>query len=198
MVTRGLPEQRSRVVVARYLQVMNVADLDHWLPDPQVRTRHRRSARTKPARLWTAAERIRVADAPRLGRVLRWRIPGTPAALPYREVFRRYPFAVLAEGDCWSVSGLCGNVWSIRRDYPRIEGAEDFLAWDRPGSVRVILAHWVEVEPEGAAIVSESRVQPVDRRARWRMGALWASLGHFERLIGGEALAAAVRAAESD
>ena len=42
-----------------------------------------------------------------------------------------------------------------------------------------------------AAIVSESRVEPVDRGARWRMRALWSTVGHFQRLIGGEALTTA-------
>lgn len=172
-------------------------DLDHWLPDPQVRTEHRRDARAPSERLWHAAETVRVCDAPTLGRVVRWRIPGTPKDLPYRELFRRYPFAVLAEDDRWSVSGLCGRVWTPRRDYPKIGGADDFLAWEEPGTVRVLFAHWVESDGDGrSTLFSESRVQPVDRRARLRLRALWTAIGGFERLIGGEALRAAVKRAE--
>jgi hypothetical protein len=171
-------------------------DLDAWLPEPQVRTRHRRAADVPAERLWHAAESVRVCDAPNLGRVLRWRIPGTPAQLPFRDVFRRYPFSVLEEGDGWSISGLAGRVWSLRRDYPDLAGADEFRDWEEPGTVRVLFAHWVEDEGEsGSAIVSESRVQPVDRKARWRMRALWATVGGFERLIGGEALSAAARRA---
>jgi hypothetical protein len=159
-------------------------DLDKWLPEPQVRTRHRRQARVPADRLWHAAETVRVCDAPTLGRVLRWRIPGTPRDLPFRDLFRRYPFAVLAEGEQWSVSGLCGRVWTLGRDYPRIRGADDFLAWD-------------EADGDGrSTLFSESRVEPVDRRARLRMRALWTAVGGFERLIGGEALRVAVRRAE--
>lgn len=172
-------------------------DLDAWLPHPQVRTRHRHAAQAGADRLWHAAELVRVCDAPALGRVVRWRIPGTPRDLPFRELFRRYPFAVLAEGEHWSVSGLCGRVWTLRRDYPRIEGAEDFLAWDEPDTVRVLFAHWIERDGDGrTAIVSESRVEPTDRRARVRLRALWAVVGRFERLIGGEALRLAARRAE--
>jgi hypothetical protein len=171
-------------------------DLDEWLPDPQIRTRHRRSARAGPDELWRAAEAIRVCDAPRLGRVLRWRIPGTPHELPYRDVFRRYPFALLAEGERWSISGLCGRVWSLRRDYPQLTGGEEFRDWEEPGTVRVLFAHWVRPDGPGSEIVSESRVGPVDRAGRWRMRALWSTVGHFERLIGPEALSAAVRQAE--
>jgi hypothetical protein len=173
-------------------------ELDDWLPEPQVRTRHRRTANASPERLWHAAGTVRLRDAPTLGRVVRWRIPGTTADLPYREVLRRYPFSVLAEGPDWSISGLCGRVWTLRRDYPRIASPEEFRRWSQPGTVRVLLAHWVEPNAgDGASIVSEARVQPVDGRARWRMRALWTTVGHFERLIGGEALRAATRAAES-
>ncbi len=172
-------------------------DLDQWLPDPQIRTRHARAAAVEPLELWHAAETIRVTDAPRLGRVLRWRIPGTPADLAYRDVFRRYPFTVLEEGEGWSVSGLAGRPWSLRRDYPELAGADEFRNWDESGTVRILFAHWVSQRDDGGAeIVSESRVGPVDRSARWKMRTLWSALGRFEGLIGREALDAAVREAE--
>ncbi len=62
--------------------------------------------------------------------------------------------------------------------------------------VRVVLAHWVEPDEAGSAIVSEARIEPVDRAASMRTRLLWASVGQFQRLIGGEVLSAAVRAAE--
>src|SRR4051795_12210425 len=172
-------------------------DLDAWLPDPQIRTLHRRDARAPADELWHAAESVQVCDAPTLGRVVRWRIPGTPRNIPFRDVFRRYPFAVLEEGDQWSVSGLCGKIWTLRRDYPRIHGADEFLAWDRPDTVRVLFGHWVEEHGDRATLVSETRIKPVDRLARLRTRALWTALGRFERLIGGEALRVAARRAES-
>jgi hypothetical protein len=172
-------------------------DLDDWLPEPQVCTRHRRTAAVDPDRLWHAAETIQVCDAPRLGRVLRWRIPDTPRSRPYRDVFRRYPFTVLDEGENWSVSGLCGRIWTLGRDYPRIEGPDEFLAWHEPNSAKVAFAHWAEHHERGAALVSESRIKPIGRRAGAQTRAVWALLGRFERLIGGEALSAAVSRAES-
>jgi hypothetical protein len=172
-------------------------DLDAWLPDPKVRTLHRRSARADPDALWHAAESVRVRDVPTLGRVVRWRIPGTPPDTAFREMFRRYPFTVLDQGERWSVSGLCGRIWTLQRDYPRVESAEEFLAWDEPGTVRVLFAHWVEANGDGrATLVSEARVEPVDRRARLRLAATWAVVGRFERLIGGEALRVAACRAE--
>ncbi len=172
-------------------------DLDAWLPDPQVRGRHRRTARADPDELWRAAAEVTIAEAPRLGRAVRWRIPGTPANISFRELLRSYPFTVLAEGERWSVSGLCGRLWTLRRDYPRLEGPAEFLEWDEPGTVRVLLADWVEAEDGGwAAVCNESRVAPVDRGASLRLRALWAIVGGFERLVGGEALGAATRRAE--
>lgn len=158
---------------------------------------HRRGARVEAERLWHAAETVKVGEAPMLGRVVRWRIPGTERDMPFREVFRRYPFTVLAEGENWSVSGLCGKLWTIERDYPRLAGPDEFVAWREPGTVRVVFAHWIEADGDRRSeLVSEARVEPVDRKASLRLQALWAVLGHFERLIGGEALKVAASRAE--
>jgi hypothetical protein len=171
-------------------------DLDEWLPDPQVRTFHRRSAEADAGRLWHAAETVRLGDAPTLGRAVRWRIPGTTPDLSFRDLFRQYPFAVIKEGARWSVSGMCGRIWTLRRDYPRIEGAEDFLAWDERGTVRVLLGHWIEGDGPGQnALVSEARIKPVNGQAGLRLRALWAVVGHFDRLVGGEVLRVATRRA---
>jgi hypothetical protein len=164
-------------------------DLDAWLPDPQVRTRHRRSVEADADRLWRAAETVRLRDAPALGRAVRWRIPGSSSDLSFRDLLRQYPFAVIAEGTRWSISGMCGRIWTIRRDYPRIEGADDFLSWDEQGTVRVLLAHWIELDGPGqSALVSEARIEPVNRQAAFGIRALWAIVGHFERLASGEVL----------
>jgi hypothetical protein len=172
-------------------------DLDAWLPDPQVRTRHRASAEADADRLWDAAQGVRIRDAPLLGRAVRWRIPDTSSDQSFRDLFRQYPFAVIAEGTRWSVSGMCGRIWTLRRDYPRIEGLDDFLAWGERGTVRVLLAHWIEPDgPSRNALVSEGRIKPVDGAAGFRLRALWAVVGHFERLIGGEVLPIAAGRAE--
>src|SRR5437868_4520105 len=138
-------------------------DLDTWLPDPAIRTRHRREARATPAELWAAAGALRVDATGPLGRLVRWRIPGLPEAVTFRGLFAAPPFTVLAEGDGWSVSGLVGRIWTLRRDYPAVDGAEGFASWSRSGTVRVAFAHWVEpLDGGGACLVSEARVAPVD------------------------------------
>ncbi len=177
---------------------MRSAQLDAWLPVPQVRSVHRREAAADPDVLWTAAEAVRLDETRTLGALVRWRIPGTPAGLPFRELLARYPFCVLAQGERWSLSGLCGRIWTFTSDYPVLRAAEDFRAWDEPGTVRVLFAHWVEDLPDGgAAIVSETRVAPTDAGAALRLRALWLVIGHLERFIGTEPLSLAAARAEA-
>ena len=156
-----------------------------------MRTRHRRTAEAAPDALWLAASELRLSDTRTLGRLVRWRIPGLAGSLTYGELFRDYPFTVLDEGERHLVAGLCGRIWTLARDYPRLDGPDDFAAWDEPGTVRVLFAHWVDEAPQGSALVSEARVKPVDRMAGLRLRALWKVIGPFERLVGAEAIARA-------
>jgi hypothetical protein len=172
--------------------------LDRWLPDATVRTLHRRTAAVDRDALWTAARGIRLADTRRLSRLVGWRIPGVDAGETYHELFQAYPFCVLEESEDLLVSGLCGRIWTLARDYPELSGPDEFAAWDQAGTVRVAFAHWVRPLEDGRAeLLSEARVQPVDMHARLRLKTVWAVLGPFERLIGAEPLALAVRRAEN-
>jgi hypothetical protein len=171
--------------------------LDDWLATPAVRTRHHRRSSADAERLWAAAGSVSLSDARTLSRLVRWRIPGLRTDQTFREMLANYPFCLLAEGQHWSMSGLCGRIWTLQRDYPRLDGPDDFRAWDEPGTVRVLFAHWVVPDGDGSSIVSEARVAPVDRRAALRLRSLWMVIGVFERLIGGEALALAAEHAET-
>jgi hypothetical protein len=176
---------------------VTAATLNDWIADAAVRTVQRRTAKAAPEALWDAAGEVRLADTRRLGRMVRWRIPGLDGDLPYRELFRAYPFVVLEESESGLVSGLCGRIWTLTRDYPSLADPGEFAAWDEPGTVRVAFAHWVEPAGGGAEIVSEARVEAVDTRARVRLKAIWAVLGPFAPLVASEPLALAVRRAES-
>jgi hypothetical protein len=171
---------------------VTVATLNAWVPDAAVQTRHRRGAAVRPAALWEAARSIRLSDTRRLGRMVRWRIPGLDGALRYHDMFRAYPFVVLEESELGLVSGLCGRIWTLARDYPRLADADAFAAWDEPGTVRVAFAHGVRATEHGAEIVSEARVHALDTRARLRLKAIWALLGPFEPLVAAEPLSLAV------
>jgi hypothetical protein len=163
-----------------------------------VRTHHHRRAAVAPGELWAAASRVRLADTRTLGRLVRWRIPGLEAGLTYHDLFRAYPFTVLEEDDGMLLSGLCGRIWTLARDYPRLESADEFAAWDEPGTVRVLFGHWVHEDGGQSELVSEARVAPTDRLAGLRLRALWSVVGPFERLVAAEPLALAARSALSD
>ena len=164
--------------------------LDAWLPHAAVRTHHRH---TGAGDLWSAANSLPLSATRTLGRLVRWRIPGLARDLTYGELFRAYPFIVLDEGEQHLIAGLCGRIWTLARDYPRLEGPEAFAAWDEPGTVRVLFGHWIH-ENE---LVSEARVQPTDRSSALRLKALWKVIGPFERHVGGEALSASAARARS-
>jgi hypothetical protein len=181
----------GRVMVRR----MPDTRLDAWIASPAVRIHHRRRAAAGPDALWAAASEVRLRDTRTLGRLVRWRIPGLDPALTYHDLFRGYPFTVLEEDDRRMVSGMAGRIWTLARDYPRLDGPEAFADWSQPGTVRVLIAHWVEPGAEGSELVSEARVEPVDRVAALRLRALWSVMGPFQRLVGVEPLSLAARRA---
>jgi hypothetical protein len=171
--------------------------LDLWLPAPLVRTHHRLAARASPGTLWHAAEGVKLSDTRRLGRLVHWRIPGLSGDITYRELLRCPPFVLLEEGERHSLSGLCGKIWTLKRDYPQLDGPEEFLAYQEPGTARVLFAHWVEELRGGCSeLVSEARIDPVDASARWRLRALWRLVAPFEPFIAKEPLPLAARKAE--
>ena len=104
-------------------------DLDKWLAKPALHVVHHRESSVPAAELWQAAQTVRVSDTARLGRLVRWRIPGLARDLTYDELFRRPPFIVLEEGEHALVSGLVGRIWTLRRDYPELASSEEFARW---------------------------------------------------------------------
>ncbi len=176
---------------------MSLSHLDRWLPQPAIRTHHRRASAVDADELWRAALALRLCDTRALGRLVRWRIPGTAADQSFGELLRAYPFTILEEDTNLLISGLCGRIWTMARDYPALAGAAGFRDWHEAGTVRVAFAHWTVPCPDGRAeLASEARVQPVDRAAALRLRVLWRMVGPFDRLVGAEALTTAVRQAE--
>lgn len=172
-------------------------DLDAWLPEPQIVTRHRRAAAAAADDLWAAARAVRLDETRTIGRLVRWRIPGVAADQSFMGLLAEEPFTVLDEGPRHSISGLCGRIWTLARDYAELAGPDDFIAWRAPRTVRVLFAHWVVADAEGASTLhSEARVAPTDAVATMRLRALWLAVGPFERLIGAEPLSLAAARAE--
>src|SRR4051812_29041163 len=140
-------------------------DLDRWLAEPTLRTRHSRESPTSERDLWESAATVRLRDCRILGRLIRLRIPGLHAGLTFAEMFRSDPFNLLEEGPTHILSGLCGRIWTTRGDFAQLAQPQDFLTWQVAGTARVLFALRAEATEEGSALVSEVRVGAVDRKA---------------------------------
>lgn len=172
--------------------------LDSWLPDPAMRVAHCRESAVSAEELWDAAREIRLRDAAMLGRVVRWRIPGLSPEMAFDQLFRCPPFIVLEERPGQAlVSGLVGRIWTLRRDYPRLESPDEFRQWSRRGTARVVFANWTEEASSGrAALHSETRVQPIGPQGRLGVAAVRPIVRAFGHLVGSDGIATAVRRAE--
>jgi hypothetical protein len=168
--------------------VPSPVDLDCWLREPVVRTNNRRQSPANEDELWASAATVRLRDCRILGRLVRARIPGLSANLRFSELFRSDPFNLLDEGPTHTLSGLCGRIWTMRRDFALLSQPADFLTWEVPGTVRVLFANWAEPTETGSALVSEVRVAAVDRGAAVRVRALRPFIAAFQGLVGTEAL----------
>lgn len=163
-----------------------------------MRTRLSRTAEATPQGLWQAAETVKLSDTRTLGHLVRWRIPGLDQEQTFWRMLRDYPFALLDEGESWTISGICGRIWTKAPDYPELRGADDFLAWDEPGTVRVVFAHWVRDTGDGRAeLFSEERIEALDQQAARRLKTLWRIVAPFQDVIAAEPLPIAVRRAEA-
>jgi hypothetical protein len=176
-------------------------DLDRWLANPGLRVTHRRESSAAAAdRLWDAAARVRLDDAGRLGRLIRWRIPGTSGDILFAELFRKPPFIVL-ENDVEQalVSGLVGRIWTLRRDYPELADPEEFRTWRTRGTARVVFGNWIEPAASGrAALVSETRVEGIGSQGRIGVAAVRPLVSAFQSLVGSDGIEAAIRLAERE
>ena len=149
--------------------------LDAWLPEPVVRTHHRRTAAVDAGRAVARGQRrCACPTRARSGGSCAGASRASTAGLTYGELFRAYPFTVLDEGERHLLAGLCGRIWTLARDYPRAR---------RAGGVRGLgrARHRARaVRPLGRAGRRRQRrwsarraSQPVDRTASLRLRALW-------------------------
>lgn len=173
-------------------------DLDAWLPNPSIRVSQRRESSASAERLWDAAQHMRLSDARRLGRLVRWRIPGLPTDLPFGELFRAPPFIVLDEQPGrLLVSGLVGRIWTLRRDYPELEDPDEFRHWNKSGTARVVFANWIDESPEHRATIhAEARVDAIGAQGRVGVAAVRPLVRAFGSLIGSDGIEIAARRAE--
>ena len=170
-------------------------DLDGWLAEPTLRTRHCRESPANERVLWKSAATVRLRDCRVLGRLIRLRIPGLEASLTFPEMFRSEPFNLLEEGPTHMLSGLCGRIWTARGDFAQLAQPDDFRTWHAASTARVLFAHYAAATAEGSALVSEVRVAAVDRKAARYVRTLEPFIAASQGLVGAEPLKIAVRRA---
>ena len=173
-------------------------ELDHWLSEPAIRVAHRRESAAAPEQLWEAARTVRLEDSGKLGRLIRWRIPGIPAEMSFDEMFHRPPFIALVEDDEGALaSGLVGRIWTLRRDYPKLQAPEEYEEWDQSGTAKVLFATWIEPGTAGrTALCSEVRVRAIGVQGKLGVAAVRPLVSAFQQLVSSDGIAAAVRLAE--
>ncbi len=171
-------------------------DLDKWLAEPALRVVHRRESTVPAAQLWQAAREVRLSDTSRLGRLVRWRIPGLERTLSYDELFRQSPFIALEEGEHALVAGLVGRIWTLRRDYPQLGSPEEFTEWSRGGTARVVIANWAQDRDGGSVLTAEARVEAIGAQGRLGVAAVRPVVRAFQHLVGSDGVNAAVWRAE--
>jgi hypothetical protein len=177
---------------------MTLPDLDQWLARPALRVSHHRHSAASPDRLWEAAQDVTLRETSVLGRLIRWRIPGTPADISFYELFRSPPFVVLHESEHALVSGLVGRIWTLRRDYPQLVSEAEYRDFSQRGTARVLFAHWVQLASDGesATLASEVRVEAIGAQGRVGIAAVRPLVRAFHPLIGTDGIEGAVRRAE--
>jgi hypothetical protein len=141
---------------------------------------------------------VRLADAPRLCRLIRWRL-GRHAPAPgttFEEFFRTGIFMLLEEGERLYISGVAGKIWAPSSDYAQFETAGEYREYRRRGTAKVVLRTEVREHERGSQIEYEARVWCSDRRTQLIFRPFWAVVYPFARFIYSEGFAAAVRRAE--
>ena len=149
--------------------------------------------------MWEEANEVEVDDARALRPVIAWRL-GRHLPSPdvtFRELFRTGIFTLLEEGECYSISGVAGRIWSPSGPFARFESAADYRKYEEPGTAKAVILTHVEEHERGARIGIDTGVRCLDRGAWLRFMPVWAAVAPFSRLIEGEILRTVARRAEA-
>jgi hypothetical protein len=159
--------------------------LDELMPEWDVRERHTRLVPATPKDAVGAA--IGIPFAPDgLVRAL-FRVRGLPGGGSVHGAMRALGFEQLVCEDACVVLGASGRPWSPRSGLGRFAAAG-------PGRIRMALEISATEAAGGALLLTETRVQALDARARRAFGRYWVVVGPFSALVRRRWLAAAERA----
>jgi hypothetical protein len=177
---------------------VSTTQVQDWLPGCHARLHHERASRAAPDDLWQAALAVRLRDAPRLHRLIRWRLGkhAPPPDTTFEEFFRTGIFMLLEEGERLSISGVAGKIWAPSGDYAQFETAGDYREYRVRGTAKVVLKTEVREHERGSQIVNEARIWCADRRTQMIFRPFWAIVKPFARFIYHEGFGVAVKRAE--
>jgi len=181
------------------LESQRITSIDDWLPRCHARLYQARASTATPDALWDSAQNIRLCDAPRLNRLIRWRL-GRHAPSPettFEEFFRTGIFMLLEEGERLYISGVAGRIWAPSGEYAHFETAGEYREYARRGTAKVVISIAVREHERGSQIVTEARVWCTDRRTQLVFRPFWAVVSPFARFIYSEGFALAVNRAEA-
>jgi hypothetical protein len=177
---------------------VSTTQVQDWLPGCHARLYKARVSTASPEQLWEAAESVRLRDAPRLGRLIRWRLgkhapsPGTT----FEEFFRTGIFMLLEEGERLYISGVAGKIWAPSGAYAHFETAGEYREYRARGTAKVVLKVEVREHERGSQIISEARIWCADRRTEMIFRPFWMLVAPFARFVYSDGFAAAVKRAE--
>jgi hypothetical protein len=177
---------------------MTTAAIDTWLPGCHARLHQARVSTASPDELWDAARSLRLRDAPRLQRLIHWRLGhhAPPPETTFEEFFRTGIFMLLEEGERLYVSGVAGKIWAPSGEYAQFETAGEYREYRRRGTAKVVLKIEVREHERGSQIINDARIWCADRRTQLVFRPFWAMVRPFAHFVHSEGFAVAIRRAE--
>ena len=177
---------------------MSTTEVQDWLPGCHARLHLTRASTASADELWEAAQNVRLGDAPRLCRLIRWRLGkhAPPPDTTFEEFFRTGIFMLLEEGERLFISGVAGKIWSPSGEYAQFETAGEYREYQQRGTAKVVLKIEVREDERGSRIVSEARIWCADGRTQMVFRPFWALVSPLGRFVYSDGFAAVVRRAE--
>jgi hypothetical protein len=157
--------------------------IDDFMPAYSFYERHETRVQATPEQVSRAVKAARFSDLPVAAALMRVRAmasgrfdPPPPSPKPILEIFATpgtgfLPLDATREGEY--VGGMVGRPWVTERP-PRVETPEQFLAFDRPGYVKVAFnIRWVDSGGGFTRLTTETRCQGTSAEATRIFARYW-------------------------
>jgi hypothetical protein len=177
--------------------------IDDFLPDWDERERHETTVAAPPERVESELRALTERDLPLTRALFAIRTvlsrEHRDTEVPLLDSFSVLGFATLAEAPGEEiVLGVAGRPWAIRADsLDPVRGPDGFRAYDRPNAIRAAINFRLAPEAEQTRVVTETRVQATDERARRTFRRYWRLVMPGSALIRRELLYVLRRRSES-